>query len=42
MKSAGKKRREPGIVVRRSGIHGRGVFARRRIREDKTVCEYQG
>jgi len=42
MKSIGEKRREPRIVVRRSGIHGRGVFARRRIREDETVCEYQG
>ena len=35
-------RRGPRIVVRRSGIHGRGVFARRRIREDETVCEYKG
>lgn len=32
----------PRIVVRRSGIHGRGVFARRPIREDETVCEYKG
>ena len=42
MKSAGKKRRGPGIVVRRSSIQGRGVYARRRIREDETVCEYKG
>jgi SET domain-containing protein len=34
--------RGPRIVVRRSGIHGRGVFARRPIREDETVCEYKG
>ena len=32
----------PRIVVRRSAIHGRGVFARRLIREDETVCEYKG
>ena len=32
----------PRIQVRRSGIHGRGVFARRPIREDETVCEYKG
>jgi SET domain-containing protein len=42
MKSSGKKRRGPGIVMRRSLIHGRGVFARRLIREDETVCEYKG
>src|SRR3990172_9845318 len=42
MNSAGKKRRGPRIVVRRSGIHGRGVFARRLMREDETVCEYKG
>jgi len=34
--------RGPRIVVRRSGIHGRGVYARRPIREDQTVCEYKG
>jgi len=42
MKSVEKKRQGPRIVVRRSGIHGRGVFARRLIREDETVCEYKG
>ena len=35
-------RRGPRIVVRRSGIHGRGVFARRLLREGETVCEYKG
>ena len=30
------------IVARRSGIHGRGVFALRPIAEDETVCEYKG
>ena len=42
MKSSKTVRRGPRIVVRRSRIHGRGVFARRRIREDETVCEYRG
>ena len=42
MNSRGKNRRGPRIVVRRSGIHGRGVFARRLIHEDETVCEYKG
>ena len=37
-----KSAKGPRIVVRRSGIHGRGVFARRPIREDETVCEYKG
>ena len=32
----------PRFVVRSSGIHGRGVFARRPIREDETVIEYKG
>ncbi len=36
------RRTGPRIVVRSSGIHGRGVFARRPIREDETVCEYKG
>ena len=40
MKSSEKK--GPRIVVRKSGIHGRGVYARRKIREDETVCEYKG
>jgi hypothetical protein len=35
-------RRGPRIVVRSSGIHGRGVFARRRIREGETIIEYKG
>ncbi len=42
MKPAVKKRPGPRIVVRKSGIHGRGVYANRRIREDETVCEYKG
>jgi len=42
MTSSNSKSRGPRIAVRRSGIHGRGVYARRRIREDETVCEYKG
>ena len=42
MKGSKTTPKGPRIVVRRSGIHGRGVFARRRIREDETVCEYKG
>jgi SET domain-containing protein len=36
------KSRGPRIVLRRSGIHGRGVYARRMLHEDETVCEYKG
>jgi len=32
----------PRIALRRSGIHGRGVYARRPLKEDETVCEYKG
>lgn len=32
----------PKYVVRRSAIHGRGVFARRLIKENETVIEYKG
>ena len=42
MNSSKAGRRGPRVVVRRSGIHGRGVFARCLIREDETVCEYKG
>jgi SET domain-containing protein len=34
--------RGPRIVLRRSGIHGRGVYARLPLHEDETVCEYKG
>ena len=42
MKSTRVKRTGPRFVVRRSGIHGKGVFARRPIAEDETVIEYKG
>lgn len=42
MKSSKAGRTGPRIVARRSGVHGRGVFALRLIREDETVCEYKG
>jgi uncharacterized protein len=32
----------PSYVVRDSGIHGRGVFARRTIRKGSTIVEYRG
>lgn len=32
----------PKYVVRKSSIHGRGVFARKPIRENETVIEYKG
>ena len=35
-------RKGPRFVVRQSGIHGRGVFARLPINEDDTVIEYKG
>jgi len=35
-------RRAPAYVVRNSIIHGRGVFARRKIRKGKTIIEYRG
>ncbi len=34
--------RGPRFVVRSSGIHGRGVFARRAIRAGETIIEYKG
>lgn len=37
-----KAARGPKFVVRKSSIHGRGVFARRLIREDDVVVEYKG
>ena len=42
MSSSKAKPLGPRIAVRSSGIHGRGVFARRPLREDETVCEYKG
>jgi SET domain-containing protein len=34
--------RTPRLVVRRSGIQGLGVFARRRIRKGQRIIEYTG
>ncbi len=42
------KTKKPGhmkadlVTVRRSGVHGRGVFARRDIRRGKRIIEYTG
>jgi SET domain-containing protein len=40
--SKSKNAREPLYVVRASDIHGRGVFAARRIRKGMRIVEYQG
>jgi uncharacterized protein len=32
----------PRIQVRRSGVHGRGVYALRKIRKGETIIEYKG
>jgi SET domain-containing protein len=40
MPETGKKRRR--IMVRNSPIHGRGVFALRRIPKDTRIIEYKG
>jgi hypothetical protein len=37
-----KPEREPPFVIRRSGIHGRGAFATRRIRKGERIVEYVG
>jgi SET domain-containing protein len=37
-----KNGREPLYLVRNSGIHGRGVFALRRIRKGTRILEYTG
>ena len=37
-----ENRREPIYVVRNSHIHGRGVFAARRIRKGTRILEYKG
>jgi len=41
MKSA-RDRRGPRFVVRHSGVHGRGLFASRRIRPGARLIEYTG
>ncbi|HET6760695.1 MAG TPA: SET domain-containing protein-lysine N-methyltransferase [Gemmatimonadaceae bacterium] len=40
--SMSKNGREPLYIVRNSGIHGRGVFAARRIRKGTRIVEYTG
>lgn len=36
------KKKTSKITMRRSKIHGRGVFARVRIRKGEPICEYKG
>jgi uncharacterized protein len=38
----GQSRRKRRLVVRRSRVHGRGVFAARRIRRGALIIEYTG
>lgn len=40
--SKGKRRNGPRFVVRRSSIHGKGVFARQLIKKGETVIRYRG
>src|SRR3954465_14847607 len=40
--SMSKNGRNPSYVVRKSRIHGRGVFAARRIRKGTRIVEYTG
>jgi SET domain-containing protein len=40
--SSSRNGREPLYVVRKSHIHGRGVFATRRIRKGTRIVEYTG
>jgi uncharacterized protein len=42
MKKAPRPRRTPMFEVRNSRVHGRGVFALRRIRKGTTIMEYIG
>jgi SET domain-containing protein len=42
LKKNGNVAAGPRFAVRRSGIHGRGVFARLPIQEDEVVIEYKG
>jgi len=37
-----RRRRSPPFAVRRSRIHGRGVFATRRIRSGRSLIAYEG
>jgi SET domain-containing protein len=39
---SGQPKREKRIVVRRSGVHGRGVFAKVKIRKGARILEYTG
>ena len=38
----GKRPPASRVVVRRSGVHGRGVFAKQRIRKGTRIIEYTG
>jgi SET domain-containing protein len=42
VRSKKQRRRKPPIKVRRSRVHGRGVFATKRIRKNARIIEYTG
>jgi hypothetical protein len=42
MPAASKSARKPKIVVRTSRIHGRGVYAGRRLKKGERIIEYKG
>jgi uncharacterized protein len=42
VRSKKQRRRKPPIKVRRSRVHGRGVFATKRIRKNAHIIEYTG
>jgi SET domain-containing protein len=42
MPTASKPARKPKIVVRTSGIHGRGVYAGRDLKKGERIIEYKG
>lgn len=42
MPAAGKSTRKPKIVVRISRIHGRGVYAGRKLAKGERIIEYKG
>lgn len=42
MSAASKPARKPKIIVRTSRIHGRGVYAGRRLKKGERIIEYKG
>ena len=42
MPAVSKTVRKPKIIVRTSGIHGRGVYAGRKLKQGERIIEYKG